>query len=435
MIEPPTTRRPQRWAFFSHAYNLGDCSRAIEIAKAMRATGAEVKFYHHGGYHVEQVQDAGFEPVELQPLVTEAQHKFLMDMDQHRAPISAPLPFTREELTAMVESELEAFRQWQPDGVFCGLNLSCLISVPHARLPMVTFVPTALCPAFFEKGMASFPNAMETNFVLRRLLPAKLKRVIINRVMLGDVAKKSTVVFNEVRAHYGLPPIYNYTALVRGELTLLPDLPELSGLAAEDLPLGYAYCGPVFARMEQLPMPPEVTRVFSRPGPKIYCAMGSSGTVELLKQVVAALRSVPELNVVCATTTIVDPAVLGAASDNFFAARYLPAHTVCELADVAVTHGGQGTVQTAVWAGLPVVGIGFQWEQQANLDGLARAGAGIRIPLHSVTRERLRAAVEQARGPSYRTAAARLRTLVRGHDGAAEAVRRMQQLVAARAAA
>jgi UDP:flavonoid glycosyltransferase YjiC (YdhE family) len=424
----------QRWAFFSHAYNLGDCSRAIEVAKAMRASGGEVRFFHHGGYHIEQIRTAGFAPVQVEPLVTEAQHRFLMDMDQHRAPIGAPMPFTEDQLIAMVEAELAAFVDWKPDGVFCGLNLSCLISVPHARLPMVTFVPTALCPAFFEQGLASFPNAMETNFVLRRLLPEKLKRIIINRVMLGDVAKKSATVFNRVRARYGLPPIANYTQLVRGDLTLLPDLPELSGLRADLLPAGYRYSGPVFARMDELPLPAPVARVLARPGTKIYCAMGSSGTPELLKQVVAILRSVPDFNVVCATTTILDPAELGAPDERFAAVRYLPAHVVCEQVDLAVTHGGQGTVQTAAWAGIPVVGIGFQWEQQANLDGLAQAGSGIRIPLHSVTAPQLLAAVARALTPGFRSSAMKLKALVRESDGPTNAVQLMRELAVNRAA-
>lgn len=217
-------------------------------------------------------------------------------------------------------------------------------------------MPTALCPAFFEQGLASFPNAMETNFVLRRLLPEELKRLIINRVMLGDVAKKSATV----------------------------------------------------ARMDEVPLPEAVGRVLARPGTKIYCAMGSSGTPELLKQVVAILRSVPDFNVVCATTTILDPTELGPPDERFPAVRYLPAHVVCEQVDLAVTHGGQGTVQTAAWAGIPVVGIGFQWEQQANLDGLAQAGAGIRIPLHSVTGPHLLAAITRALTPGFRSSAMKL---------------------------
>jgi UDP:flavonoid glycosyltransferase YjiC (YdhE family) len=413
---------------------LGDCSRAIEVAKAMRASGGEVRFFHHGGYHVEQIRAAGFEPVQLEPLVTEAQHRFLMDMDQHRAPIGAPLPFSEDQLIAMVEAELAAFADFQPDGVFCGLSLSCLIAAPHARLPMVTFVPTALCPAFFEQGLASFPNAMETNFVVRRLLPDKLKRIIFNRVMLGDVAKKSATIFNRVRTRYGLPPIANYTQLVRGDLTLLPDLPELSGLPAELLPAGYRYSGPVFARMDELPLPESVRHVLARPGTKIYCAMGSSGTPELLKRVVAILRGVPELNVVCATTTILDPSELGSPDARFAAVRYLPAHVVCEQVDLAVTHGGQGTVQTAAWAGIPVVGIGFQWEQQANLDGLAHAGSGVRIPLHSVTGPHLLAAITRALTPGFRDSAMKLKAVVRQSDGPANAVQLMRELAAGRAA-
>ncbi len=42
-------------------------------------------------------------------------------------------------------------------------------------------------------------------------------------------------------------------------------------------------------------------------------------------------------------------------------------------------------IQNAVWSGTPVVGIGLQWEQQANIDGLAKAGMAVRIPLCSIT--------------------------------------------------
>jgi UDP:flavonoid glycosyltransferase YjiC (YdhE family) len=132
-------------------------------------------------------------------------------------------------------------------------------------------------------------------------------------------------------------------------------------------------------------------------------------------------------------TTILDPTELGAPDDRFAAVRYLPAHVVCERVDLAVTHGGQGTVQTAVWAGIPVVGIGFQWEQQANLDGLARAGAGIRIPLHSVTSDRLLAAVRRALAPSFKASAMKLRERARASDGATTAVQMMQAFVKQRA--
>jgi UDP:flavonoid glycosyltransferase YjiC (YdhE family) len=185
--------------------------------------------------------------------------------------------------------------------------------------------------------------------------------------------------------------------------------------------------------MDDVPLAEPIDRVLARPGTKIYCAMGSSGTPELLKRVVAILRGVPDFNVVCATTTILDPEDLGAPDARFAAVRYLPAHAVCERVDLLVAHGGQGTVQTAVWAGIPVVGIGLQWEQQANLDGLARAGAGIRVPLHSVTSDRLLTAVRRALAPSFKASTMQLRERVRSSDGAGSAVQMMRAFVTQRA--
>lgn len=49
------------------------------------------------------------------------------------------------------------------------------------------------------------------------------------------------------------------------------------------------------------------------------------------------------------------------------------------MADLAVIHGGIGTVMVAALAGKPVVGVGMQMEQVANLGALERLGFAIRI--------------------------------------------------------
>lgn len=291
-------------------------------------------------------------------------------------------------------------------------------------------MPTAICPAFLKKRLASFPNAMENNPIIRYFIPTWLKKKLINKILLGDSAKNSAIIYNKVRCQYGLPPIYNFTSLVKGDLTLLPDLPELSGLSAEELPEGYIYTGPLFASLP-IEIPKEVIQLFKkRKGLNIYVAMGSSGTPKLLKRIIEYLRSIEEHNIVCATTSILDPEELGPPTETFFAARFLPAHLVNELADIAVIHGGHGTVQTAVWAGTPVVGIGMQWEQQSNLDGLVKAGMGIRIPLHSVSKQKLLNAVKTVQNPTFITKAKQMQKIVRQWDGAKEAVRRMNDYVA-----
>lgn len=417
-----------RWAFFSYGNNLGDFTRALETAKGMKASGAQLKFFNHGGIHNHHIAKAGIEEENLFPELTWEQHQIIMDINRYKAKIGTPIPIDTEQWIKMAEADLKAFDDYKPHGVYAGLNLSCMISVPYAKLPMVTQVPTVNCPAFIHKEMYNMPNTMERNFFIRYVLPDFIKRKIMKKVLLGDSAKASLTTFNEARKHFGLKPIYNIVELVKGDITILPDLPILSGLPEEDLTDGYHYSGPIFSMMD-MPIPEEVKQVYSRPGLNIFCSLGSSGFPETLKLIIETLRKVPEYNIVCCTTTILDPEELGPNSDNFFATRFLPAHLVNEMADVAVLHGGQGTIQTAVWAGTPVVGIGFQAEQQANIDGIAKAGMAKRIPIFSVTPSRILKAVKHVSSDRFRTNAKKMQEQVRAVDGVKKTVGLMNQFV------
>ena len=65
------------------------------------------------------------------------------------------------------------------------------------------------------------------------------------------------------------------------------------------------------------------------------------------------------------------------------------------MADISVIHGGIGTVMTAALAGKPVVGVGMQPEQDANLDCLVRKGFAIRIPKGTANARKILAAVDK----------------------------------------
>ncbi len=417
-----------KWAFFSYGHNLGDFTRALETAKGMQKAGAQVMFFNHGGVHNHMIAKAGIKEENLQPELTWEQHQIIMDINRYRVPIGTPLPVTKEQWIAMAESDLNAYDSYKPDGVYAGLNLSCMISLPYAKLPMITQVPTVNCPAFIQKEMYNMPNTMEKNFFMRHILPGKIKRKIMKRILLRDSAKATAVSFNEARKHFGLKPIYNIVDLVRGDITLLPDMQELSGLPEKDLTPGYYYTGPIFSQMD-LPVDEKIKQVFSNEGLNIYCSLGSSGFPEILKMIIETLKKEKGLNIVCSTTTLLDPEELGPATDNFYACRFLPAHLVNEMANIAITHGGQGTIQTAVWAGTPVVGIGFQAEQQANIDGIARAGMAVRIPIYAVSPKRLLKAIHTVKQESYKQNAGRMKALVRKTDGVKRSVELMNTFI------
>lgn len=417
-----------KWAFFSYGHNLGDFTRALETAKGMQETGAQVKFFNHGGIHNYMITKAGIDSEDLLPELSWEQHQIIMDINRYKVPVGTPLPITSEDWIKMAEADLKAFEKYKPNGVYAGLNLSCMISVPYAKLPMVTQVPTVNCPAFIHQELYNMPNTMEKTFFMRHILPDFIKRKIMKRVLLKDSAKASLTSFNEARKHFGLKPIYNIVDLVKGDITLLPDLPILSRLPEKLLTPGYYYTGPIFSMMD-MPVPDEVKKVFGRQGINIFCSLGSSGFPETLKLIIRTLKEQEDFNIVCSTTTILKPIELGPNTDRFYATEFLPAHLVNEMADVAVTHGGQGTIQTAVWAGTPVVGIGFQAEQQANIDGIAAAGMAIRIPLYEVSAKKVVKSVRKIIRGTYTTNAKNMQEEVRAADGVKKSVELMNKLV------
>ncbi len=408
-----------KWAFFSYGHNLGDFTRALETAKGMKKTGAKVKFFNHGGVHNHLIGKAGIDAEDLEPELSWEQHEVIMDINRYKAPIGTPIPVDKEQWIKMAHADLKAYQEYKPDGVYAGLSLSCMISLPYAKIPMITQVPTVNCPAFIQKGMYNMPNTMENSFFLRHMLPGYVKRKIMRKVLLRDSAKASLTSFNEARKYFGLDPIYNITQLVKGDITLLPDMPELSGLPEKDLTPGYYYTGPIFS-MFDMPVDPQIKKVFDRPGTNIFCSLGSSGFPEALKLIIETLRKHKNFNVVVSTTTILDPKELGEPSDNFYACRFLPAHLVNEMADIAVLHGGQGTIQTAVWAGTPVVGIGFQAEQQHNIDGIVKQGMAVRIPIYALSEKQLLKAIKKVCAPKFIKNAQIMQSKLRATDGVAK---------------
>jgi UDP:flavonoid glycosyltransferase YjiC (YdhE family) len=101
---------------------------------------------------------------------------------------------------------------------------------------------------------------------------------------------------------------------------------------------------------------------------------------------------------------------------------FLPNHRVMPRADLVVAAAGQGTAQTAAAAGVPLIGVPLQPEQDLNIARLEELGMAKRIALRHAGGPRMTAAVgELLAGPRYREAARRVRGWVAGVDGAAGA--------------
>ena len=113
-------------------------------------------------------------------------------------------------------------------------------------------------------------------------------------------------------------------------------------------------------------------------------------------------------------------------------AGILPSHEIMPRVDVAVTMGGQGTVQTAMFSGTPLVAIPLHAEQELNVDLAARQGMALAVAPRHAAGEQMTAAIRRVvseRG--FRQEARSVQALYAGADGPANAAAAIVRFLAA----
>jgi UDP:flavonoid glycosyltransferase YjiC (YdhE family) len=147
----------------------------------------------------------------------------------------------------------------------------------------------------------------------------------------------------------------------------------------------------LIARLD-VPLPDEVLNL-PRDLPIVYFAMGSSGWPQIVARIIAGFAGKP-YRVIAPVKYHLDKQSVQV-PDNVLVTDWLPALEVNRLADIAVTHGGHGTVMNACLSGKPVVSVAISPEQFLNLEWLAAKGFAVRIPRHRLTPEHLCASIEK----------------------------------------
>ncbi|HET9933514.1 MAG TPA: glycosyltransferase, partial [Polyangiaceae bacterium] len=183
--------------------------------------------------------------------------------------------------------------------------------------------------------------------------------------------------------------------------------------------------GPLFAQ-DTAPVPERVERFLSARDerPLVYVALTSTKTWVVQGAIAAARRAGAR---VLAVSTVHE---LGLTEgDDLLIEPYLPSLRVMPRVALAITAGGQGSVQTAMVSGTPLLGVPLQPEQDLNLHLIERQGAGRLLPLAEVRAERMAPIVRSMLATaSYRVNAERLQGLLRNVDGAGRAAELMMRL-------
>jgi len=350
------------------AFNLAETSRMVEIAKgiARHLTASQtfgIHFISDGGDFESLIEKRGFALTRMEPRLTPEKIELIAKVDRGEKFTPA---FTDAEMIQRVENEVAVLKRLAPVVVITGSYPSIPVTCRVLNIPLVWVVQSTWLPVFFEHGAGMTDH----------LRPTAIK-IIADRCILAFINFWIRYGFlnsvNHAAKHFSVPGYDSIFDYWRGDITLVAEPPGFSGVR---LPPNHFFIGPLIPQ-DEFPMPQEVTEI-PRDKPLIYFAMGSSGTREIVARIIEGFEGRPYRVIAPVKFQLAQVPNVRIPS-NVFVTDWVPALQVNKMADLTVIHGGIGTVMTAALAGKPVVGVGMQIEQVANLACLERLGFAIRI--------------------------------------------------------
>ncbi len=349
----------------------------VEIAKAVaRHPGAsqsfDIHFLSDGGDFESLIEKHGFALTRMEPRLTPAKIEHIYKVSRGESFTPA---FTGAEMIQRVQNECAVLKALAPAAVVTGSYASIPVTCRVVKVPLVWVVQSTWLPDFFEKGSG----------ITDGLRPAPLK-AIADRCILAfiELGIKHLLLnsVNRAARHFGVPGYDSIFDYWRGDITLVAEPPGFSGVT---LPPDHFFIGPLIPQ-DEFPLPEAIANI-PTDKPLVYFSMGSSGAREIVARIVESFEGKP-YRVIAPVKFQLAPAASASKAwkapdvrvpSNVFVTDWVPALQVNKMADIAVIHGGIGTVMTAAQAGKPVVGVGMKMEQVANLACLERLGFAIRV--------------------------------------------------------
>jgi UDP-N-acetylglucosamine:LPS N-acetylglucosamine transferase len=365
------------------AFNLAETTRMLEIAKGVAHNEAaskvfDIQFMSDGGDFEHLIDEEGFPLKKMEPRLTKEKIEYIGKVD--KGEIFAPA-FTHQEIIVRIENEKKYVQELKPAVVITGSYPTIPVTCRIMHIPLVWVIQSTWLKEFFTKGAGMTDNI--------KFKP--LKRVADWFVFLFInfwVRNGFLNGLNYAAKHYGVPGYRSIFDYWQGNITIVAEPAEFSGVK---LPPNHYFTGPLIARQD-FPLPEEIQNI-ARDKPLIYFAMGSSGTPEIVAKIVESFEGKP-YRVIAPVKFHLDRVSGVKIPSNVIVTDWLPAYQVNKLVDISVIHGGIGTVMTAAYAGKPVVGVGMQPEQDANIACLVRKGFAIRVPKSKDPSQKVQEAIQ-----------------------------------------
>jgi UDP:flavonoid glycosyltransferase YjiC (YdhE family) len=365
----PSEKKPLV-GFFPVFYNLAETGRAVTIAKRYMELGGEAIFFSHGGEYEYLARNIGCEVIRVNPLYS----KEFIDLNWKAMRFETlKNPYTTHNIIEYVKEEVSAYKKTGIKLIVSTNNITCGISAKIMKIPLI-FVRSRFYPRF-----TYYPEDAEILFTY--LLPKWLKLKIFNWCFLNS--RHYAPPFIKIAKHYNVTVPKNDHELSKGDHTFYTDFQQLAEIEDHKPSPNEYYIGPIFfdelfekkidkgeiSTQEEI-----IRRHLKRDGKSILLSLGSSGTKEFFIKLLKIFNKT-NYNVIAVYTSILQENELPVLNENILLMKFVPSlEKLIQRVDLAIIHGGQGTVYTAAYAGKPIIGFPMFFEQHSNLEMLARQG-------------------------------------------------------------
>ncbi|HTU61138.1 MAG TPA: hypothetical protein VMF89_21940, partial [Polyangiales bacterium] len=347
-----------------HCGYLSETSRMLVLQRALVQRGAPVIVATQGGPHERRLVESGVDYHVVGPRLSDARCRELVRAGAGMGSPSQSM-WTDPEIETYARAEAQFFREHNVRAVVTGFTLTALLSSRLAGIPVITEHAGSYVPPIWERNMIE--PFLRSPMPLVDRLPYAARRFIAN-VGIQNV-KNYCSGFDRVARKLGVKGVPSFASLLLGDLTLVPEAEEVLGIPAAELAAWRStspayragtrleYVGPLFAELD-IPVPERVERFLEGPRPIVYVAITST-TTEQLAAVVRALE--PAGVRVLVAGTLHDLHDLHALQrEHVLIENVLPSHRIMPRVDLAITAGGQGSVQCALASGTPLIALPLQ---------------------------------------------------------------------------
>lgn len=418
--------RTKKIVFSVILQDAGEATRAIEIANGMRDFAPEhcsldIYFLSYGSPFEQRVLDNGYKIFKCSPTLPGI--GFHHDLQT----TSSNIIGNEELVKNILDGQINALNELNPDFLLYGFwpIAGLARKMTTKRIMGISYLPIPFLREMYSTTlMKDIPDMLKPLTYLPRSLRKAIFSIIPKALKLKAPLLKQTTILSVLESYKIDFKVNDIFDMLHADFTIINDFKEFYNKAI--LPDNVEVVGPLYAPAKnESEIDENIIDLYSKAKNKLklFCSLGSSGKKEYLFEVIKAVKANPDWNAVILSPKAVCPLkeaqeLANNCSNIYLTDKFVPSPLINKLADIVVSHGGQGTVQTAIASGTPIVGYAMQPEQQINLDNVVMRGAGIRIPIHRWNAKNIQKSIRKIINDSdYKINIEKLQTIINQTNG------------------